>query len=161
MKLRMLSLLSVVLVLTIKSMNISAKDYHELRVFANVIPDAPFVPFLQPEMNTELDSVIYQLAQANSIKERCVGYGDAVTEEFLAYERLKLIASEEELNELMLHESPIVKVYAYRALIVNDMNMNCDYELALLEDSTCIDWFSEDMLTNTTVQEMVQMAYFE
>jgi len=161
MKLRMLSLLSIILVLTVKSMDISAKDYHELRVFANAIPDVPYAPMFPTDGYNELDSVIYQLAQANSIKERCIGYSDSITSEYLAYERLKMIASEEELNELMLHNSPIVKIYAHRALVMNDMNMNCDYELTLLEDSTCIDWFADDMVTNTTVQEMVQLAYFE
>ncbi len=160
MKLRMLSVLSILVALLIKSMDISAQDYNHLRLLAHAIPaDSPLL-FPYP-METELDSVVYQLAQSTSIKERFVGLNDSITPEFEAYERLKMIASEEELNELMLHESPVVKVYAHRALTMNEMNMNCDYELALLEDSTCIDWFANDMFTNTTVAELVQQQYFE
>lgn len=160
MKLRMLSVLSIVIVLLVKSMDISAQDYNNLRVLAHAIPgDTPTL--LPYPMETELDSVVYQLALSNDIKERFVGINDSITPEFEAYERLKVIASEEELNNLLLHESPVVKVYAHRALTINSMNMNCDYELALFEDSTCIDWFSADMLTNTTVAELVQQQYFE
>ena len=160
MKLRMLSVLSIVVALLVKSMDISAQDYYNLRVLAHAIPED--TPTLLPyPMETELDSVVFQLAQSTDIKERFVGMSDSITPEFEAYERLKLIASEEELNDLLLHESPVVKVYAHRALAMNEMNMNCDYELALFEDSTCIDWFSADMLTNTTVAEMVQREYFE
>ena len=158
MKLRMLSLLSVILALTIKSLEISAKDYHELRVLARAIPGPSLTPY---DLATELDSVVYQLAQANSVKEMYVGENDTMTSEYSAYEKLKMIATEQELNKLLLHESPIVKVYAYRALVVNEMNMDCDVELALLEDTTCIDWYSEDVLTNTTVKEMIQRPYYK
>ena len=48
MKFRMLSLLSIILVLTIKSLEISAKDYHELRVLARAIPPSPYVPSIVP-----------------------------------------------------------------------------------------------------------------
>lgn len=158
MKLRMLSLLSVILALTIKSLEISAKDYHELRVLARAIPGPSLTPY---DLTTELDSVVYQLAQANSVKEMYVGENDTITSEYSAYEKLKMIGTEQELNKLLLHESPIVKVYAYRALVVNEMNMDCDVELALLQDTTCIDWYSEDVLTNTTVKEMIQRPYYK
>ncbi len=160
MKLRMLSVLSIVVALMIKSMDISAQDYNNLRILAHAIPaETPsLIPF---PLETELDSVVYQLAQSEGIMERFVGAFDTITPAFEAYERLKMIASEDQLNELMRHDSPIVKIYAYRALVVNQMNMNCDYEQELIGDSTCIDWFSEDLLTNTTVAEMVQRPYFE
>lgn len=162
MKFRMLSLLSIILVLTIKSLEISAKDYHELRVLARAIPPSPYVPSIVPfEDFSELDSVVLQLAEANAIKEMYVGLNDSITQEYTAYEKLKSIATEEELNELLLHESPVVKVYAYRALVVNEMNMNCDVELALLEDTTCVDWYSDELVTNTTVKDMIQLSYFE
>jgi len=160
MKLRMLSVLSIVIALLIKSVEISAQDYHYLRVLAHAVP-AESPTFLPYPMETQLDSAIYQLAQTNVVMERFVGINDSITPEFEAYEKLKMLASEQELNDLLLHASPVVKVYAHRALVVNEMNMNCDYELALFEDTTCIDWFADDLLTNTTVAEMVQQEYFE
>src|SRR3989338_3614159 len=120
MKLRMLSVVSIVVVLMIKSMDISAQDYNNLRLFVNAIPSDPsLVPF---PLETQLDSVVYQLAMSEGVMERFVGESDSSSEVFAAYERLKAVATEEELNELLLHESPIVRIYAYRALVVNEMN---------------------------------------
>jgi len=162
MKFRMLSVVSIILVLTIKSMDISAKDYHKLRVFAHAIPEDSFVPSIVPYMmETKLDSVIYQLASASAITELYVALSDSIVPERVAFEELKMIATEEELNNLLLHESPVVKVYAHRALLENDMNMNCDFELALLEDSTCVDWVEDDFLMSSTVMEMVTLPYFD
>lgn len=160
MKLRMLSVLSIVLALLIKSVDISAQDYNNFRILAHAIPGDTegLMPF---PLETELDSIVFRLAQANTVKERFVGLNDTITTEFQDYERLKNIASESELNELLLHDSPVVKVYAHRAIVMNEMNMNCDYELALYEDSTCVDWLTEDMLMNTTVAQLVQQDYFE
>lgn len=140
-------------------MDISARDYTNLRILANAIPGDP-VLFPYP-LETQLDTVVYQLAQSDGFMERFTGESDTVSPAFEAYEKLKTIATEEQLNDLLLHESPVVKVYAYRALIVNQMNMNCEYELDLLEDSTCIDWFADNQLTSTTVADLVQKPYFE
>lgn len=160
MKLRMLSVLSIVVVLMIKSMDISAKDYYNLRLFVNAIPSDPsLVPF---PLETQLDSVVYQLAISEGVAERYVGEDNTSSEVFAAYERLKAVASEEELNELLLHESPIVRIYAYRALVVNEMSMNNDYVELLIQDSTCVDYFIESTAMNTTVADMVTtVTYFE
>ena len=158
MKLRMLSVLSIVLVLMIKSMDISAKDYNNFRFLVYSIPSDPsLVPF---PMETQLDTLVYTLAQANSILETEHPEYDPF-ETFAAYEKMKIIATEAELNELMVHESPIVRVYAYRALVVNAWNMNCDYETLLLQDSSCVDWVENGAIVNTTVADLVQHTYFE
>ncbi|MCH2228799.1 MAG: hypothetical protein MK105_00545 [Crocinitomicaceae bacterium] len=162
MKYRMLSLLSIILVLSIKSMEISAKDYHELRIMVNAIPPSPYAPQIVPLiLENELDSIVYQLAQANGIKERYIGQNDTINSEFIAYEKLKDLATEEDLNGLLLHDSPIVKVYAYRALLVNEMDMNCDVETALFLDTTCLDWYLDEIPTASTVGEMVQVPFQE
>ena len=143
-------------------MEISAKDYHELRVMVNAIPPSPYAPQIVPLiLENELDSVVYQLAKAEGIKERFVGQNDTITNEFIAYEKLKELATEEDLNDLLLHESPIVKVYAYRALTVNEMDMNCDVETALFVDTTCLDWYLDETPTASTVGEMIQVPFQE
>ena len=158
----MLSLLSIILVISVKSLEISAKDYHELRVMARAIPPDPYAPQLVPfVLENELDSVVYQLAQAPGIKEMYLGTNDSITNEFLAYEKLKGLATEKELNALLIHNSPIVKVYAYRALIVNEMNMDCDIESSLFVDTTCLDWYMDEIPTATTVGELIQVPFQE
>lgn len=162
MKYRMLSLLSIILVISVKSLEISAKDYHELRVMARAIPPDPYAPQIVPFiLENELDSVVYQLAQAPGIKEMYLGTNDSITSEFLAYEKLKGLATEKELNALLIHNSPVVKVYAYRALIVNDMNMDCDIESSLFVDTTCLDWYMDEIPTATTVGELIQVPFQE
>lgn len=161
MKLRMLSVLSIVIALGIKSMNISAKDYHEFRILANAIPESPYIPTPLPiALDTQLDSIVYTLSQASAVKDMYININDSLTPQFEIFQELQFAASEDELNELLLHESPVVRVYSYRALIVNDMNLNCDYEMAIMEDTTCIDLFAGSELTNTTVKEQIQRDLF-
>lgn len=159
MKLRMMSVVSIVIVLLIKSMGISAQDYNNLRILANAIPDPALMTY---PLETELDSVVYQLAQANGVMERYVGGStETVADTYASYQRLKMLASEAELNELLQHNSPIVKVYAYRALVTNDMALNTEYAEELQNDSTCIDWLNGDEVTSTTVAEMILQPYFD
>ncbi|MBL1281054.1 MAG: hypothetical protein COA33_012310 [Fluviicola sp.] len=161
MKLRMLSLVSILIALGIKSMGISAKDYHEFRVMVHAIPDSPYVPTLIPiALENRLDSLVYDLSQATAVKQMFIDINDTITPEHHVFEELQAIASEEELNELLIHSSPVVKIYAYRALIANDMNMNCDYELSLLEDTTCVDFYAGNEVMNSTVKDMVQMDVY-
>ncbi len=142
-------------------MGISAKDYHEFRVMVHAIPPSPYVPTLIPlALDNRLDSLVYDLSQATAVKQMFININDSVTPQFEIFQELQTIASEEELNELMNHTSPVVKIYAYRALIVNDMSMNCDYEFALLEDTTCIDFYAGNEILNTTVKDMVQMDLY-
>lgn len=158
MKFKMLSLVSIIIALGIKSMGISAKDYHELRVFVHAIPEGPYIPTAMPlALENRLDSIVYDLSQATAVKQMFIDINDTITPEYQVFQELQSIATEEELNELLNHESPVVKIYAYRALIVNDMNLNCEYEFALLEDTTCVDYFAGNEILNSTVKDMVQM----
>ncbi len=85
-----------------------------------------------------------------------ININDSLTPQFEIFQELQYTANEIELNDLLLHDSPVVRVYSYRALIVNNMNLNCDYEMAIMEDTTCIDLFAGSELTNTTVKEQIQ-----
>ena len=154
----MLSLISIIIALGIKSMGISAKDYHEFRVMLHAIPPSPYVPTLIPlALENRLDTIVYDLSEATAVKQMFIDINDTITPEYQVFQELQSIATEEELNELLKHDSPVVKIYAYRALIVNNMNMNCDYEFALLEDTTCIDFFAGNEIHNSTVKDLVQM----
>jgi len=157
MKLRMLSVLSVIIAIGIKSMNISAKDYHEFRILANAIPESPYIPTPLPiALENRLDSIVFTLSQASAVKDMYINLNDSLTPQFEIFQELQYTANETELNDLLLHDSPVVRVYSYRALIVNNMNLNCDYEMAIMEDTTCIDLFAGSELTNTTVKDQVQ-----
>jgi len=162
MKHRMLSLLSIILALSIKSLEISAKDYNELRAFMRAIPADQYAPHLMPyALENKLDSVVYQLALSNTVRDFQVDVADTSSTEFYGFKDLQTVATEKDLNSLLAHPSPVVKVYAYRALVVNNMNMNCDLELALLEDTACVDWSSNDEINETTVKDLIQKDLLE
>ncbi len=157
MKLRMLSLFSIIIALGIRSMDISAKEYHALRVFTHAIPDVPYVPTPMPlALENRLDSLVYHLSHFSVVKDVFININDPYTPEHSIFEEIQEIATEDELNELINHESPVVRIYAYRSLIINDMNLNCDYELNLLSDTTCVDYYAGNEIISSTVQEMVQ-----
>lgn len=160
MKLRMLSLLSIILVLTVKSIEISAKDYYELRVAVNAIPPDPYAPHLFPHpLDDKLDSIIYRITQASVVIDPFEPNIDNESENFAFFNDLSTIATEQELNALLMHSSPAVQIYAYRALLMNNMNMNCDYELALLEDTTCVSYLTENTVVTSTIKELVQSDF--
>jgi len=157
MKLRMLSLLSIILALGIRSMDISAKEYHALRVLTHAIPEGPYIPTPMPiALENRLDSLVFHLSHFSVVKDVFININDSITPEYSIFEEMQEIASESELNELINHESPVVRIYAYRSIITNDMNLNCDYELNLLSDTTCIDFYAGSEIVSSTVQEMVQ-----
>jgi len=156
----MLSALSIILVLSIKSMDISAKDYHQLRIMVRAIPPDPYAPQLVPFiLENKLDTLVYQLAQAPGVKEMYSGTNNTATIEFQIYEKLRELASEKELNELLYHDSPVVNVYAYRALRTNQMTIDCDVETSLLSDTTCLEWYINENLITTTVGEIIQTPF--
>ena len=160
MKFRMLSLLSIILVLTIKSMEISAKDYYELRVMVNAIPPNPYAPHLLAfPLENKLDSIIFRITQSSIILDPYEDQMFSDTDNFNYFQELKSTASEQELNALMTHSSPMVKIYAHRALLFNNMNMNCDYELLLLSDTTCVSRKTQQTVITSTVKDIVQSDF--
>jgi len=160
MKYRMLSLLSIILALTIKSIEISAKDYYELRVAVNAIPPDPYAPHLFPHpLDNKLDSIVYRIAQSSVVIDPFESNIEDNSENIAFFDDLSSTANEQELNALMMHNAPAVKIYAYRALLMNNMNMNCDYELALLEDTSCVSFVTEHKTITSTVKELVQSDF--
>ncbi len=138
-------------------MDISAKEYHAMRVWTKAVPEGPYIPTPMPlALENRLDSLVYHLSHFSVVKDVFININDSFTPEYSIFEEIQEIANEEELNELINHESPVVRIYAYRALIVNDMNLNCDYELNLLSDTTCVDFYAGSEVISSTVQEMIQ-----
>ncbi|NVK66549.1 MAG: hypothetical protein HWE22_18295, partial [Flavobacteriales bacterium] len=109
--------------------------------------------------SASLDSLINELGRSNTIKERYVGFAGLTPNEYLLYEKLKSKASQYELNSLMKHYSPVVRVYAYRALIDNEMEVNATYENYLFEDTTSVNWFSGCVYKASTVQQVVEQGF--
>lgn len=154
MKVHLLSLLSVVLVLSIKAYEISAHEQNNERRVSVFQQDITLTNNELVNSISSFDSLVLILAESNTVKERQVGFSGATPKEFRAYEELQDLASEEELNGLLTHYSPIVRIYAYRALINNEMEVDASYEESILRDTTEVDWFSGCILRPSTVQDL-------
>jgi len=155
MKFRMLSLLSIILALTVKSMEISAKDYNELRVFVNAIPSTTTENFMAYRLENKLDSIVFHIIQTSTVTDVFESNTNSLESDNSFTELIK-IASENELNALLAHQSAPVKVYAYRALISQSMNVNSDFELALFSDTSCVNRVSGDKIIPSTVRDVVE-----
>jgi len=161
MKVHLLSLLSVVLVLSLKAAEISAREesqeessevYHPALAFL----DADEYSYSE---SASLDSLINTLGRSNTVKEQYVGFAGLTPNEYVLFEKLKSTATEYELNNLMKHYSPVVRIYAYRALIDNNMEINAQSENFLYEDTTTVNWFSGCIYKTSTVQQVVEQGF--
>ena len=156
MKFRMLSLLSIILALTVKSMEISAKDYNEFRVFVNAIPSTPTQNLLAYRLENKLDSIVFHIIQTSTVSDVFEPTTEQTFENNTSFDELIKSANENELNALLMHQSAPVKIYAFRALLAQSMNVNSDFELALLNDTSCVNLISRDQIIPTTVKEIVE-----
>lgn len=161
MKVNLLSLLSVVLVLSLKAAEISAREENQEK---RVEVYHPALAFLDADEyhyseSASLDSLINTLGRSNTVKEQYVGFAGLTPNEYILYEKMKSTASEYELNNLMKHYSPVVRVYAYRALIDNEMEINASNENFLYEDTTSVNWFSGCIYKTSTVQQIVEQGF--
>lgn len=151
------------LVLSLKAYEISAREENQANRTEVFHPALAFldVDEYHYSESASLDSLINELGRSSTIKERYVGFAGLTPNEYLLFEKLKESATEYELNNLMKHYSPVVRVYAYRALIANDMEVNASYENFLYEDTTSVNWFSGCLYKESTVQQVVEQGFVE
>lgn len=159
MKVRLLSLLSVVLVLSIKAYETTAKEASERNKEDIYQPDLAFLDGEQFNPISPIDSLVDLLSESEAVKEEQVGFAGITPPEYERFQELKKMGTEEELNNLLTHYSPVVRVYAYRALVANEMEINVKYEESLFRDSTAVDWFSGCILTSTSVNDLVSQGF--
>jgi hypothetical protein len=162
MKFRLLTLFSVILALVIKTYSLNAKD--------GVIDDEEIELLAQWELINRDDSLRHaqhiellaeELAQSNRITEAYTGVGALIPcDTYQRYKRLKRAANADELNRLMLHKSPIIRVYAHRALVERSLSPNPDMMTQIAGDSTEVLWLNGDLLVHTTVMDMVSENLF-
>lgn len=162
MKFRLLSLLSVVLVLSIKAYETTAHELREERNRSDVYqPDLLFIDGEQFNPVTPIDSLVQILTDSEAVKERQVGFSGSTPMEYRAFEELTNIGTESELNGLLTHYSPVVRVYAYRALVANEMEIEAAYEETVLRDTASVDWFSGCLLIPSTVSDLVSQGFID
>lgn len=162
MKFKLLTLFSIILALVIKTYSLNARD--------GVIDDEEVELLAQWELKNADDSTRHQ-QHVNLLAKELAEY-DQVTEEFRGagamikcktyhhYARLRKAANESELNDLLTHESPVIRVYAHRAMMERDFHPNPVIVAEMAADSTEIEWLNGDVLIHTTVMDMVSSNMF-
>lgn len=162
MKYRLLTLFSIILALVIKTYSMSARD--------GVLDDEEVALLAQWELKNADDSIRHkkhidiladELAASNQITEEFTGAGSMVKcQTYHHYSRLRTAANEFELNELLTHESPVIRVYAHRAMMERRLNPDPNIVAEMAADSTEIEWLNGDVLIHTTVMDMVSSNMF-
>lgn len=157
MKFKLLTLFSIIVALGVKTYSLSARD--------GIIDDEELELLVQWELKNEDDSLRHaehinllaeELAQSKHISEEFTGAGALIrTETYQRYERMRRAANEKELNELLVHDSPVIRVYAHRALMERSLIPDANLVAQMASDSTEIDWLNGDILVHTTVMDMV------
>jgi hypothetical protein len=131
-----MTLVSVVVVLTIKSYTLEAQD--------KVVNDVDVERMASCKLINHADTLrhekminrfVFDLEKSDALYEKYSGSADFPNETYSDFERLKRVATQQELNNLLVHESGIVRVYAHRALMDNNMYVN-KYQLEMLASDT-------------------------
>lgn len=162
MKFKLLTLFSIVLALVIKTYSLTARD--------GVIDDDEVELLSQWELKNADDSLRHQqhveliadeLAKSKQITEEFTGAGSLIKcDTYHQYSRLRKAANEVELNDLMLHDSPVIRVYAHRAIMEKNLEANPEIVAEMAGDSTKIQWLNGDVLVHTTVMDLVSANMF-
>lgn len=162
MKYRLLTLFSVIVALVVKTYALSSRD--------GIIDDEEVELLATWELKNQEDSIQHQkhvnrivdvLAESDKITEEYTGAASLVKcETYYQYSKLRLAANEEELNNLLLHESPIIRVYAHRAMMERDFQPNPERVAIIVNDATEVEWLNGDVLVRTTVMDMVSSNMF-
>lgn len=139
MKYYIMTLVSIVVVLAIKSYTINAQD--------KPVNDSQVELMASGDLLNQADTVRHQkminrflskLETSEKLNERYTGAANFPNQVFENYERIERVGTKEELNELLLHESPIVRIYAHRALAANQMEMDKVAMELLVNDTTLV-----------------------
>ncbi|MEJ6799921.1 MAG: hypothetical protein QNK77_01950 [Crocinitomicaceae bacterium] len=161
MKLRLLTLFSIIVALAIKTYSINAQD--------GVIDDEDVELLTKWELKNKSDSVYHEkhvhrivstLSKSPYIAEDKITVV-ASSEIYHEYSKLKKVANAYELNKLLIHPSPIIRVYSHRAIMENNYMPNTLHLELISSDSTDIEWMDGDLMVKTTVMEMVTKNIFQ
>jgi len=103
-----------------------------------------------------LKVLVKRIIQTSTVSDVFEPNTEQTIENNTSFDELIKSANENELNALLMHQSAPVKVYAYRALLVQSMNVNSDFEQALLNDTSCVNLISKKQIIPTTLKEIVE-----
>ncbi len=139
MKYYIMTLVSIVVVLGIKSYTINAQQ--------TPVDDVEVELMASSELLNKADTIRHQkmikrfvvgLEKSEVLYGKFTGPANIPNKVYQDYERIQRVGTKEELNSLMTHNSPVVRLYAQRALMNNNMEMDRVAVEYLVNDTTTI-----------------------
>jgi hypothetical protein len=157
-----MTLISIVTVLAIKSYTINAQD--------RPVNDVDLEMMASEALLNKADTIRHQkmikrfvkgIEGADMVYGRYAGSADFPTSVFENYERIQRVATVQELNELVEHDSPVVRVYAHRALMENNMSIQPIHLESLIADTTEIMMMNGLEISKVRVMDVVAQNIFQ
>lgn len=151
-----MTLLSVVVVLALKSYTITAQD--------RIVNDSEVEEMASMKLINRSDTVRHQMMinrfvgnikKSDILYSKYFGAADFPTEVYADYERIQRVGTVQELNTLLAHESPIIRIYAHKALVANKMPINVDLLELLLNDTTQVVYYNNNIISDEQVMDLV------
>jgi hypothetical protein len=160
MRFYIMTLVSIIAVLAVKSYTTTAQDTPLNDVELEVMADFELLNKQDTIRHRKMiNRFIQPITQSEVVYGKFKGSGPFTNETYINFERLKRTATQYELNELLLNENPVVRVYAHKALVSNQMEIRSDIAESLVQDSSeviIIDGFkAQEMMVMDIVSESI------
>lgn len=85
-----------------------------------------------------INRFVRSLEESQFLYGKFTGPAEIPNEVYSDYERIQRVGTKEELNKLMTHESAIVRLYAHKALVTNNMQMDPNTLETMVNDTTLV-----------------------
>lgn len=108
-----------------------------------------------------LDSVVNYLGKASVIDDGHVGIAGSQSTTYAHYIRLKELASDSILENLIQHDNPVVRVYAYWALIERNYSKKTALMQVAANDSSSVKYMSGCIMMPEPVISVVKSKWNE
>lgn len=162
MRYYIMTLISIVAVVAIKSYTINAQGRAindidvELMAATDLLNHADTV-----RHEKMIERFVQGIEKSEYVYGKYAGSAEFPTQTYVNYERILRVGTTQELHALLLHESPVVRVYAHKALTANDMAIETALLEVLIADTTqvvCIDGLA---ISKMRVMDIVSENIFQ
>lgn len=123
---------------------IDTLPYNDIRDFPNI------------KTSQSPDSLIAGIIKKNYVFERFIGFGGAYPEQYARFERLTELLNERQLFELTKHESPVVRIYAFKGLLNERSKFLNEARKVLEKDTTKFSHGAGCLLGTYSVSEYIK-----
>lgn len=163
MRYYIMTLVSIITVLAIKSYTINAQDQSN-------IDDLDVEIMASTELLTHADTLRHQkminrfvqsIESSPYVYGQYSGSANFPNEVYEDYQRIERVCTVQELNEMLKHESPVVRVYAHQALMNNQMDITKDNLESMIIDSSEVYKIDGLAIEKVRVMDLVATNIFQ